>query len=640
MTAKFLRQGPRWFMVLAGFAIFIVFAAWFGEAPAQTKKGNPADDTKKDVDPPGKKDGKKDPRKEFVYKPPTIKDVMVSTAGGVEQVGMINEHLEKGWKDNKIYPSDRCTDYEFIRRASLDIIGRIAKVHEIDRFLKDPPDRRRSLLIERLLGNEKGGEAYADEYASNWANLWTVMLLTRTGSGKLAQEQMREWLTSQFKGQFESSADKTPKAADWSKIVVDLIAAVGKTSDVDVAKENPAVNFVLHHLGDEIKQDVRANGKYEMVPITSRTTRLFMGLRTQCVQCHDHPFNGEWQQHHFWGINAFFRQVDPTGRPDMMAKKKKKGEGTQRYALSDNPDYNVKGLVPYERRSGVLLYTKATFLDGTKMGEVGKDTTRRKELAKLIVKSPYFAKVTVNRAWAHFFGLSFTKIAPDDFGEHNLPSHPELLDHLSKDWAEKYNHDPKQLIRWICNSRAYGLSSIANPTNDKPEDETFFPRMLMKSMTPEQLFESLMVATQAKVGQSKETRIELKQDWLDKLVVNFGDDEGNEGSFNGTVVQALMLMNGQDLNTAVMDKDNGTVSAVIKKYANKGEAVYRLAMRDLYLAALNRPPTDAEYKRVLNPKMFNLPKSGPVRDQSAFWTGFYQDMFWACLNSSEFILNH
>src|SRR5262245_22818458 len=270
----------------------------------------------------------------------------------------------------------------------------------------------------------------------------------------------------------------------------------------------------------------------------------------------------------------------------------------------------------------------------------GTETTRRKGLAKFIIKSPYFAKVGVNRMWALFLGLSFTKIAPDDFGEHNQVSHPELLDRLAEDWAKKYDHDPKQLIRWICNSRAYGLSSVANPTNDKPDDEPFFARMLMKSMTPEQLFESLMVATQAKVAQTKESRMALKQEWLDKLIVNFGDDEGNEGSFNGTVVQALMLMNGQDLNTAVMDKDNGTVAAVIKAYAAKGPQAYRLAMRDLYMAALNRPPTEKEYTRVLNPKMFTLPKTPATKDATAFWTGFYQDMFWACLNSSEFILNH
>src|SRR4029077_10508447 len=108
--------------------------------------------------------------------------------------------------------------------------------------------------------------------------------------------------------------------------------------------------FVLAHLGDAV-QGGGENGSWDMVPVTSRTTRLFLGLRTQCVQCHDHPFNGEWKQENFWGINAFFRQVDtPRGRPQMG--KKKKGEALSQLELVDNKNLNVKGLVPYERRSG------------------------------------------------------------------------------------------------------------------------------------------------------------------------------------------------------------------------------------------------------------------------------------------------
>src|SRR5205085_4670550 len=129
------------------------------------------------------------------------------------------------------------------------------------------------------------------------------------------------------------SASRERYTADWSKIVTELLTAQGETSD------NGAVNFVLAHLGDEVK-DGAANGKYDMVPVTSRTTRLFLGLRTQCVQCHDHPFNGEWSQRHFWGINAFFRQVDPDGRPSMMAKKPKKMK-MDKIAVKDNPGLNV-----------------------------------------------------------------------------------------------------------------------------------------------------------------------------------------------------------------------------------------------------------------------------------------------------------
>src|SRR5262249_51803057 len=148
---------------------------------------------------------------------------------------------------------------------------------------------------------------------------------------------------------------------------------------------------------------------------------------------------------------------------------------------------------------------------------------------------------------------AFTK-DPDDFGEHSPVSHPELLDKLAEKWSKDYKYDIRSLVRWICNSRPYGLSSVANETNDKQDDEKFFSRMMLKALSPEQLFESLMIATDAKVGQTKDNKRKLREDWLTKLVVNFGDDEGSEGNFNGTVVQALLMMNGQDINSAIMDK--------------------------------------------------------------------------------------
>src|SRR5439155_19142257 len=166
------------------------------------------------------------------------------------------------------------------------------------------------------------------EFGENFGNLWTVMLLTRTGSQKIHQEQMREWLAEQI---------NTPSKNGWADTVTELISAEGLTN------ERPAVNFVLHHLGEPITQDTGTSGKWDMVPVTSRTTKLFLGLRTQCVQCHDHPFNGEWLQQHFWSINAFFRQVETNGRPKMITPKKKEA-GTQQFSVKDNPGFNVKGL--------------------------------------------------------------------------------------------------------------------------------------------------------------------------------------------------------------------------------------------------------------------------------------------------------
>lgn len=606
----------------------------------------------------------------FIPQIPPIQDQML-TSNGAAQVSRINELVRANWVANKVNPSERCNDFEFIRRASLDIIGRIATEAEILEYMKQSTPTRRAWLVEKLLRSEECGE--------NMANIWTVMLLTRTGSKKQYQQQLREWLTDEFNAKEGSTASTMPSPVvrsspsagpaptpsssggvrpvakgakgvkgepDWSKTVYSLLTATGKTN------ENAAVNFIAHHIGDEIRMDdskkgraspeeLRENGRYDMVPVTSRTTRLFLGVRTQCVQCHDHPFNGELQQGQFWGINAFFRQTTVSQRPPMMAAKKNKKDLTDpNIELIDEPGFNQRAIVSYERRSGLLKYTGMQFLDGSRVKTLPEGTTRRAELAKFIVNDPMFAKSFANRMWAHFFGKSFTRDAADDFGEHNPVTNPELLDYLAEQFRQ-YDHNPKDLMRWICNSQAYGLSSKANRYNDKPDDEVLFARMLMKAMTPEQLFESLMTATASKVAGDKEQRRALREAWLDKLVLNFGNDEGEEGTFSGTVVQALMLMNGDDINKAITDQAVGTVANVIRE---KGLRITDKNINKLYLSALNRPATPAEIQRLMDPRMYlyhNPALKGKINTSSdAFAIGYYQDIYWALLNSNEFFLNH
>jgi hypothetical protein len=630
MTAK--RIIRPWFLWMTG--VLIVAGLGFALTPgipAQTKgkTEKKADEKEKGKD---KEAGKKEPK---VEPPPgTIPsrvDNFDSNYGNADHVPLIDEHIRKGWKDNNTFPSDRCTDYEFIRRASLDIIGRIPTVPEIKRFMDQPSKQRRNWLVNALLDGKEYGNG--TEYAQNFANLWTVHLLTRSGSQKHFQAQMNDWLYNHFKNPAPEKSSSDTRAG-WQKMAYELIAGEGETN------RNQAVNYLLHNLGEEIKQDQAKNGKFDMVPATSRTTRLFLGIRTQCVQCHDHPFNGEWGQHHFWGINAFLRQADASGRPNTVGQKKLKGVvGTKEFSLNDNKKFNANNLVGYERRNTVYLFTDPSFLNGKKIPKDFKGT-RREALAEFIVNDPHFAKAFVNRTWGHFFGKSFTKDGPDDFGEHNPVSHPELFEKLSKDWAESYQHNPKTLVRWICNSQAYGLSSRANKWNDKTEDETLFARMLLKPMNPEQMFDSLMIATQATIGKNKDEKLAAKEAWLRKLVVNFGNDEGEEGSFSGTVIQALMLMNGQDINNAISDPKEGTVAAIVQKRGANYQAL-PLAVDDMFMAALSRPATLAEKKDIASERFYAFrpgSKTQPTTPQ--FWTNYYQDIFWALLNSNEFILNH
>ncbi len=537
-------------------------------------------------------------------------DAAKASAGSdvAEVVQIINTKIREGWAANKITPSARASDYEFIRRASLDIIGRIARPDEIARFLKDPATTRRSQLIDRLLAS--------DEYVRNWANVWTVWLLSRTGNSggnerdrEIFHLQMHRWLEEHLQ-----------KNTAYNQMVRELLTATGRTN------ENGAVNFILSHLGEPIPREAQEKeGKFEMVPITSRTTRLFLGLQTQCTQCHDHPFNPEWKQEHFWGINAFFRQVERGGMANL--KKPKKAMVTPVLELRDNPDLNREAVVFYEKRASPVMAIQPRFLDGKKLPPAANGTppNRREALAQYVTESPYFGKAYVNRLWGHFLGRGFSHPV-DDFGEHNPVSHPELLEELGKKFVH-YGHDTKRLIRWICNSEPYQLSCQANKTNDQADHEKFFSRMLLKSMMPEQLYESLLIATRAEVSENRETRRQMRQDWMSKLVVNFGDDEGNEATFNGTVVQALLMMNGDDLNKAITSK-NGTVAQAVARRGGSSQVI-----TELYLAALNRPPTANEAGRI-----GRILATAPSKNRDPM--GPWQDLFWALLNSNEFILNH
>jgi hypothetical protein len=539
------------------------------------------------------------------------KEPAKAVAGNMgEMVQFINEQLEGSWKDNKITPSKRCDDYEFLRRASLDIIGRIAKPDEIDVYMKDPSDSRRWLLVERLLAHE--------DYPRHWANLWANWLLTRSGvfgRGKY-HEEMQVWLEDQF-----------AENVTYDKLVKQLLTASGENS------KNGAVNFILAHLGEKIPAArAKEEGEFEMVPITSRVTRLFLGIQTQCTQCHDHPFDKKLLQPHFWGVNAYFRQVERKGDPPNLVDNRRMDRPT--LTLVDNPDINVDARVFYEPRSGKELMTKATFLDDKKLPmdestkQVVSGLRRREELAVRIVEHPSFGKAYVNRLWGHFFGRGFTNPV-DDFNDQNQPSHPELLMGLAEKFKH-YGYNQKDLIRWICNSNAYSLSCVANKSNDKPELDGLFSRMLLKAMSPESLFESLLVATQ--MEPTKDARKELRDRWLDKLIANFGDDEGNEVNFNATVVQALLMMNSNDINDAVSpkEKDKGTVALALKKHNGQMNGI----LKDLYLASLNRPPTVREYATIGNA----LPLRAGMRPEPS--AAPYHDVFWALLNSNEFILNH
>jgi hypothetical protein len=499
-------------------------------------------------------------------------------------VGRINELLRKGWNENNVSASREATDGEFLRRAYLDLVGAIPPVDAVEAFLRDRDKKKRARLVDTLLEH--------DGYASNWTTLWSNTLLGRETPREVSRTGLNAWLRSSF-------SENKP----YDRMVYELVASDGHY------EQNGAVNFLLANLNDD------------KTPATAKTARIFLGVQVQCTQCHNHPFN-DWKQDQFWQFNSFFQQARRRNHRD---------EQSGQFLFAELVDDEIEGPVFFERRSGVMQVAYPQFIDGTQV-EPGAEVQRRTELAKLMTDParPYLAQAIVNRTWAHFFGYGFTRPI-DDMGPHNPPSHPELLEHVAGAFVSA-RYDLKQLIRWITSSDAYQLSSRPHPRNktDDPDSGAapLFSRVYPRQMTAEQLYESLIVATQAhRVGRDDaEASESQREQWLRQFVVTFGTDENDEAStFNGTIPQALMMMNGELMNRAVSGEAGSFLTNVVNEPTDAREKI-----RKLYLAALCRAPTRPELNGAV--RLYEGSGGNAV--------AALEDLYWALLNSNEFLINH
>ena len=282
------------------------------------------------------------------------------------------------------------------------------------------------------------------------------------------------------------------------------------------------------------------------------------------------------------------------------------------------------------------------FVDGTSLatvyakkgedfGDRGKltDINRREELAKLVLESREFDRAMVNRMWAHFLGYGFTKPI-DDIGPHNPPSNPELLDQLGKSFRDS-GFDLKKLMRWIVLSDPYSLSSQMTGRNQDDDPslgaKPMFSRFYLRQMEAEQLYESLITATRADNTVTKERGDEMRERWTKQFSQAFGTDENDESTtFNGSIPQALTLMNGELIRRATGNQPGSMLAKVAgdKKMDNAQK------IRHLYLAGLSRVPTKKELA-ISNELL--MAHQGKVALA-------LQDIWWAVLNTNEFILIH
>jgi hypothetical protein len=532
------------------------------------------------------------------------------------EVEIINAAIAEAWADANLAPSRAATDGEWCRRVYLDVLGRIPTVKELRRYLSDRKRDKRERLVDRLLGPE-----YRDEYVRNWTTVWTNILIGRTGGTErrslVGREGMQQYLR-------EALAYNRP----YDQMTRELVTATGSCRPED-EDFNGAANFLADKLAE--------NG----VQATAKTSQVFLGMAVQCTQCHNHPFN-EYQQNQFWELNAFFRQTRVQRIRLDDQRQRFVGRVVDRDYRGETGDVDKADLF-YEIRNGQMKVAYPVFVDGTSLasvyeekgedfGDRGRvaDVNRREELAKLLVESREFDQAIVNRMWGHFFGYGFTKPV-DDIGPHNVPSHPELLDQLGQSFRRS-EFDLKQLIRWITLSEPYSLSSRATKKNEG-DDPTLgarpmFSHFYLRQMEAEQLYESLLVATAAdETVKDPERRDQVRERWLRQFNNAFGTDDGGEStSFNGTIPQALTLMNGP-LVTRATGNGRGSMLAWVAENQKMNNAE---KIRYLYLAALSRRPTKPEV--ALSNELLAA-RDGKVG-------AALQDIWWALLNSNEFILIH
>jgi hypothetical protein len=332
-------------------------------------------------------------------------------------------------------------------------------------------------------------------------------------------------------------------------------------------------------------------------------------------------------------MNAFFRQT-------RALRSFTSGTNRVQAVRLINEDFGGEGSDPakaeiyYELRNGLLKVAYPVFVDGTEINPSGylQDINRRKELADLMVRSEWMPKAIINRTWAHFLGYGFTKPI-DDLGPHNQlpPEQQRLMDGLAAQFV-KSSFDLKSLMKWIALSEPYSLSSRSgtNSKGDDPSsgDKPKFSHFYLRQMRAEELYESLITATAAdKTRGSYEQQEAAKREWMRQFVVAFGTDDGEETTtFNGSIPQALMMMNGELVNRAASAEKGSFLHTVAAnpRLNNAAKINY------LFLAALSRRPTAGEIT-IAN-------KLWTAREGNAVWA--LQDIWWAVLNSNEFILNH
>ena len=480
--------------------------------------------------------------------------------------------LHEKFKKLRIIPSELCSDEEFLRRATLDITGRVPTVDEYNAFLADADPKKRDKLVDDLLGRK--------EFVELWVMKWAELLTIRT-TNQISYKSMLLYYTW--------LQDKIANNVPMNVMVQDLLASNGGTF------ANAATNYYQN--------------ERDTLKVAENVAQVFMGMRIQCAQCHNHPFD-RWTMDDYYSFAAFFSQI---GRKS-----------------AEDP----REIIVFNSGSGVVRHPvgnrvmEPKFLGGVTPDVQGKD--RRQIMASWLASNdnPYFARNLSNIVWAHFFGQGIINEV-DDVRVSNPPVNVALLDTLASKFTE-YNYDFKKIVRDICTSRAYQLSTGTNETNEK--DSRNFSHAALRRMRAEIMLDAITQITSTSnkfPGLPNGARaVQIANgNTSTYFLTTFGRAKREtvcacEVKMEPNLSQALHMLNGDTVNAKIQ------TGKLIPTRIGEEVPIPQI-LEELYIRCLCRKPTEKELTNLVE-----------IISQEENKQQALEDTFWALLNSREFLFNH
>jgi hypothetical protein len=494
-------------------------------------------------------------------------------------------------------PPPPIDDQRFLRRVTLDLIGRLPSPEEVTAFSLDPATDKRAAIVEQLLADER--------YGRNWGRYWRDVIMYRK------TEERQQFLVGIPLESYLAEALNQNKP--WSEIATEFITATGP------ANSNGACGLIVAQQGQPEE-------------IVGEISRIFLGIQIQCAQCHDHPTD-RWKREQFHQLAAFFPRV--ASQPSRQGLMQQMLPEITVAVTDRKPLFNFRG--PMNIRRGTLehymsdpkdpqsegtLMQPVLFATGDEVPLGTVDAERRGSLAKWITKTenPYFAQAFVNRLWSELTGEGFYEPV-DDIGPDRMATAPQTLDVLARDFAES-GYDVKRLFRVIMATELYQLPSQPR----REPDEAPMQHNVAQRLRGDQIFDNVLAVLEtnepAAMGPGGGPMARFARGPRQQFAVVFGYDPSvRRDEVQTTIPQALALMNAPLVGGALRGSGNTMLARKLAEIKDDDALV-----QELYLRVLGREATSGELKACLE----------FVAD-AGNRTEAFEDVLWSLVNSAEFL---